>query len=224
MERLQESDLVIDYPMDKSMNRVGIINTLIQKNGYRSYLEIGVCNPNDCYNNIFVDRKVGVDPRPEKYSPGMVCDTSDDYFRKFKDTFDIVFVDGLHEGGQVVRDIENSLNILNEGGTILVHDCLPLERKTASEKPSWLLPKDHPDHSYAWFGTAYKGWLQLRATRDDLEMFVIGSDCGLGVVKEGTQDTIDIPEDMDWNWFAKNYEKALNVISLNDFINNLNEV
>ena len=50
--------------------------------------------------------------------------TSDEYFSKFKDKFDIIFIDGLHHYEQVKKDIFNSLEILNSNGIILMHDCL----------------------------------------------------------------------------------------------------
>ena len=40
--------------------------------------------------------------------------TSDEYFKKFKDKFDLIFIDGLHHYNQVEKDIYNSLEILND--------------------------------------------------------------------------------------------------------------
>jgi len=39
--------------------------------------------------------------------------------------YDVIFIDGLHYYKQVLKDIKNSLKILNKDGFILVHDCLP---------------------------------------------------------------------------------------------------
>ena len=38
--------------------------------------------------------------------------SSDEFFLKNKDQFDIIFIDGLHVYEQVKRDIENSLIVL----------------------------------------------------------------------------------------------------------------
>ena len=51
--------------------------------------------------------------------------TSDEFFSQNKETFDLIFIDGLHIHEQVLKDIDNSLNVLNENGVILLHDCLP---------------------------------------------------------------------------------------------------
>ena len=56
--------------------------------------------------------------------------TSDEYFESIKDTevkYDIIFIDGLHHNEQVLKDVENSLKHLSEGGSIVCHDCLPSE-------------------------------------------------------------------------------------------------
>jgi len=45
--------------------------------------------------------------------------------RRNKLTFDLIFIDGLHNAAQVERAIGNSLKVLHKGGTILVHDCNP---------------------------------------------------------------------------------------------------
>ena len=42
-----------------------------------------------------------------------------------KESFDCVFIDGLHTYNQVKKDIHNSLKYLNINGIIMLHDCLP---------------------------------------------------------------------------------------------------
>jgi predicted O-methyltransferase YrrM len=62
---------------------------------------------------------IGVDP-----NQGVTLRmTSDEFFAANQFTFDIVFIDGLHD--QVAKDIENSLRVLNPGGIIVMHDCNP---------------------------------------------------------------------------------------------------
>jgi predicted O-methyltransferase YrrM len=48
--------------------------------------------------------------------------------------FDIVFIDGLHISEQVVMDIQNSLDVLNPKGTIVMHDCLPINEAAQSRE------------------------------------------------------------------------------------------
>ena len=87
---------------------------------YRSYLEIG-CFTNATFNimNDMFQLAIGVDP-----NQGVTLRmTSDEFFAANQFTFDIVFIDGLHD--QVAKDIENSLRVLNPGGIIVMHDCNP---------------------------------------------------------------------------------------------------
>jgi hypothetical protein len=75
-------------------------------------------------NNRIVTRQVasvGPDPKAEaKY-----CMTSDAYFRDHDETFNLIFVDGLHTGDQVCTDISSALNVLNPSGFSLLHDMTP---------------------------------------------------------------------------------------------------
>ena len=57
---------------------------------------------------------VGVDP----FSGGNIRMKSDDFFLQNKQSFDCIFIDGLHEYDQVCKDLENSLNCVNEKGII----------------------------------------------------------------------------------------------------------
>jgi len=87
---------------------------------YRSYLEIG-CFTNATFNimkNMF-QLAIGVDPN-QGVIHSMTCD---EFFATNQFTFDIVFIDGFHHSDQVAK--ENSLRVLNPGGTIVMHDCNP---------------------------------------------------------------------------------------------------
>jgi len=101
-------------------NRQYIIQEIINKKKYNSYLEIG-CFKDELFNNIMCNKKVGVDP----VSGGTIRKTSDQFFKDNKENFDCIFIDGLHYYSQVKKDIQNSLKILNPNGIILLHDCLP---------------------------------------------------------------------------------------------------
>lgn len=48
--------------------------------------------------------------------------TSDEYFSKCTDLFDLIFLDGWHQYDQTKKDIKNSLNHLNQDGIIACHD------------------------------------------------------------------------------------------------------
>lgn len=109
------------------MNRTEVINRLIQENGYTSYLEIGVYDGKN-FNGVKVFESTGVDPNlPDslKSNGNLVNATSDHFFSNTEIKFDLIFIDGDHEAGQVEKDIVNSYKALNKGGMILLHDCNP---------------------------------------------------------------------------------------------------
>ena len=62
--------------------------------------------------------------------------TSDDYFALNENrTFDIFFIDGMHQCEYVCRDFYNSLKKLNPNGSILIHDILPMNEREQLKFP-----------------------------------------------------------------------------------------
>lgn len=57
--------------------------------------------------------------------------TSLDFFKGSNQTFDFIFLDGLHDGYMVYQEIPVALQHLNSGGVILLHDYFP------NEQPLW---------------------------------------------------------------------------------------
>lgn len=114
--------------------RYELINSLIEKNGYKNYLEIGTQNS---VNGAAVkcEWKTGVDPAPISRIDGDFQNhflyTSDAFFDYNSDEFDIIFIDGLHTYEQVYRDLINSINCLSNNGCIVLHDCLPTTEERA---------------------------------------------------------------------------------------------
>lgn len=156
------------------MNRSELINQLIRKRGYRSYLEIGTFNGLNL-KSVECPLKVGVDP--DRKSKATLHMTSDAYFLSHPTwQFDIVFVDGLHHADQVQRDVENSLAVLKPGGAILCHDMLP------SSEALQIVPRRHA----AWTGDCWKAFVALRA-RADLSMCTVTDEPhGVAIIERGT--------------------------------------
>lgn len=183
------------------MNRNDIINRLIRNNSYKSYLEIGLgCGTN--FSRVEVTEKVGVDPQRAAVR-GQFLGTSDEYFKTSNKMFDIIFVDGLHRKDQVYRDIINSLEHLNDNGTILVHDCNPPTERHAQEEQ----PEYHP-----WNGSVWQAWLVLRMVRPDLNMRVLDCDWGIGIIRRGKQKLFSVPFEL----LAKYRRELLNLKSANE--------
>jgi hypothetical protein len=153
-----------------------VINYMIEKFGYKSYLEVGQ-SWGKCFKQIRCDFKESIDivagHNPTYTMP------SDKFFATYPDKrYDIIFVDGDHEKTQVKRDIINSLNILNDGGTIICHDVNP----TTAEHLQ-------PNLCH----NAWEAFAELRCERDDLEMYTIPVDL-LGIIRRGSQ----IPYGNEW--------------------------
>lgn len=175
--------------------RFNIINNLIKENGYKKYLEIGVDSGYN-FNQIEVDEKVGVDPKSEHATEHL---TSDEFFKKNRKKFDIIFIDGLHHADQVEKDIENSLKYLKKGGVIVCHDMKP------ETKEEQIVPRMQK----VWTGDCWRAWVKLRK-RDDLEMFVYDIDHGVGIIREGSQEPKDFG-DLTYEEFSKNISEYLNL-------------
>jgi hypothetical protein len=191
------------------MNRAEIINELINKYGYTSYLEIGINNPNvdRSWEKIKVDIKHGIDPNFETTYQM----TSDEFFSNHvNQNYDIIFVDGLHVFEQVYKDIKNSLKYLNNSGTIIVHDCNPLNEIV--QRPERV--------SDAWNGDVWKAIVKLRMEEIDLTIHTVDTDEGCAIIRRGSQVLLPVsPEEnpYDYSFLERRRVESLNLISVEEF-------
>lgn len=203
------------------MNRTELINKLIRKNKYSSYLEIGLDSGSN-YLEIQCAEKESVDPFfPEDHNgwdmgmknglPPHIARlltyrmTSDDFFNKCDRKYDIIFIDGLHTEEQVGKDIVNSLRHLNEGGIIVVHDCLP--QSEAAQR----VPRIQSE----WNGDVWKAIVEL--TKEGLGIEVVDCDYGVGLIKQCFFNKYPEKCDVEWSDFEQDKGKYINIISVNDF-------
>lgn len=198
--------------MSNFVRRSDIINTLANHIQAQKYLEIGICK-GWTFRVVDIDYKIGVDVKARnKYVTHET--TSDDYFQNIcNEKFDIIFIDGLHYSNQVYTDIINSLDVLNDGGYIVCHDMKPFE-EYHQVVPAPPIKKGEP---YIWTGDCWKAWVKLRQERSDLEMFVVDTDLGCGVIRKGYQPKLEFPFELNWDTFEQHNKKLLNLISTNDF-------
>ena len=197
--------LSFNFPVD--IFRWDLIQHIINKYNYTSYLEIG-CDKDQSFSKIKINKKIGVDP----ISGGTIRDTSDNFFINNKDKFDIIFIDGLHHYEQVIKDIYNSLDILNDNGHILIHDCLP---RTIAHQAI-------PRYRGSWNGDVWKSIVELR-TKSNLEVFTCEIDFGVGVIRKKINTK---PLDIKINDFKKlkfkdyyhNNKEFMNVISYDQIL------
>jgi predicted transposase YbfD/YdcC len=190
------------------MKRTDIINHLIKKNNYKRYLEIGVRNPDENLNKITVEHKDGVDPAGNCNYPI----PSDDFFNQLDIDlkYDIIFIDGLHLDYQVEQDITNSLKHLNEGGTIVMHDCSPIKEEHQVEE--YVVGK-------TWNGTTWKAYVKFRMTDENLSMCVVDTDHGVGIITKGKQTLYPNSDVLDFKLLDENRKDILNLITTEKFLN-----
>ncbi len=186
--------------LPNKVTRMQLIQHAIDTLSARTYLEIGV-DEGQTFSIVRAPIKVGVDPiapRPavviEITRPGSTyfATTSDEFFERhapqvLASGVDVVFIDGLHTYGQTYRDVQNALRILNPGGVILVHDCLPASAAEARVAPTydeaWRL--NGPDWSGLWTSDGWKAIVAVRSGHQPGQACVLNCDHGVGVVHNG---------------------------------------
>jgi hypothetical protein len=183
------------------MNRLEVVQYLLNEIGGKTYLEIGV-ESGESFCPIIAQRKIAVDPTPasprvrahllQHLGATYYQTTSDDFFaqkgRNFEDQkIDVALIDGLHTYAQSLRDVENCLRHLSADGVIVVHDCNPLTESAAASWSSLGSPKFV---DLIWNGDVWKTIAHLRSYRDDVNVFVLDCDYGLGIVTKGEPENM----------------------------------
>jgi hypothetical protein len=197
-----------------NMDKADIINYYLKKFQHpKSYLEIGIKNKEGNFNKIQADHKDGVDP--DHNSKCNYIMTSDKFFAKNTTKYDLIFIDGLHTYEQAYKDVISSLRFLKDHGIIIMHDCNPenefLQREPGT-KSGWM--------EGGWCGTVWKAFVRIRSERDDLEMFVVDTDHGVGVLKSNRiQKKLQCPDNIyTYKIFDQYRKEVLNLISVDEFL------
>lgn len=108
-----------------------IVVKLVELYRPKTYLELGVFF-GATFNRIIplVPRAIGVDlvKRPEIRGGEFYQCSTDDFFARFSDPVDFVFIDSNHHFDNVRRDFINSAMVLAREGVILLHDVDPVTK------------------------------------------------------------------------------------------------
>ena len=194
------------------MDRSEVIQNFIDKRKYRRYVEIGVFN-GEVFFKVKAPQKFAVDPAfrfvPETKYKMMLRNFSNinaKYYSKTSDKFfkedapdifsrrgiDICFIDGMHEFDFVLRDTINTLKYLNDDGVIILHDCNPLTKEAEVSYEAW----EQRGFTGEWNGDVWKIILYLKSVRDDVNVFTLDTDHGLGIITKGKPETrLDFSEE-----------------------------
>ena len=118
----------------------------------------------------------------------------------------------MHEYDQVKKDIINSLNFLNDGGIVLLHDCLPNN----------FYAQAIPRCQYVWNGDVWKAIVECR-TNKDLDVYTCYADNGIGVIlKRPNQNLLNYPikdfKNLKFFSYYNDYKKLMNIIEFDELI------
>lgn len=148
-----------------------IINEIIKKNNYQSYLEIGY-QLGVNFDRVECEYKHAVDPNPMKFCDNLSNTESDCFFDKNIMTWDIILIDGSHLCEQVRRDLINSSKQLSKNGCIIMHDVLPQLQEHQTRQIG----------SVAWCGDVWRAYYGLIKKYPKLNFETYNTDWGVGVI------------------------------------------
>ena len=204
------------------MDRLDIINKIIEKNNYNNYLEIGVSG-GDVLTGCISKNKTGIDPDLDSFKTAdenikMLYIKSDDYFNTLDDDikFDIIFIDGMHEAEQVFRDIRNSLKHIEKNGTIILHDCNPPEEYHTRSYEEYIKAGGY------WNGNTYMGYIDA-VNAFNLDYYTVDKDWGCGVIPLINTELINLNNKRkyiipSWQFFSINRKSLLKLITETEFL------
>lgn len=183
------------------MKAFNVINYLIEQEKYQSYLEIGI-KYGDTYLKVNCEKKYASDIRIKisgtPKGSTFITGPSDDFFKNNTEKFDIIFIDGGNDIEQINKDIFNSLNVLNDGGTIVMPNCYPKELSELTE-----------------LGDFYKALISLRYDSftekiGKIKLWTIDMEHGICVIKKEETIIEDNSKSLK-NIFSKNSVNELTI-------------
>ena len=197
-----------------------LIKKLFKQGGFKTYLEIGA-QGGGAFLPIRAKNKIAVDPiftiktskklrwlvkNPNNYFNHYFEETSDHFFEN-RDSFikelggvDVVLVDGLDRFRAALNDVLNSLSYLNSGGVIVMHDCFPPDKTAAMPTDSFPTKEQQKVDGWTgtWCGDVWKAIVYLKRMHStDLEILVLDTDRGLGIVRQKSVSARNFQVDED---------------------------
>jgi hypothetical protein len=172
----------LSLPGEDYFEVLGRVHRYVQP---RTYLEIGVSRGKSLARVLPQTQVLGIDPQPQLgRAPGpnqrIFLETSDEFFANHDvraelggRPVDVAFIDGLHRFEYALRDFINVERVCARSSVILLHDCYPLDARTAQREQT----------TRFWSGDIWRLLLLLRTCRPDLLVHTIATPpTGLGIV------------------------------------------
>ncbi len=142
-----------------------LLNRIAENCNSKDYLEVGV-QGGVTFNAVKISNRDAVDPNFLFETSDFATETvrffpmtSDAFFADRCDkTYDLIFLDGLHTFTQCFRDFCAALQVLNDGGVIVIDDTVPGDFFSSLETQELAISarEEHGLKGRAWTGDVFK--------------------------------------------------------------------
>ena len=171
-----------------------LVNLLGDRHGSTRYLEI--CTPKTGGEYARVDRRrfaicerlmYLVPPRHREPLPidyrfeGALVRDDPAAKRVPEGPYDVILVDPYHSYDCSYRDLALALSLVDEAGTVVVHDCCP--RRLADTTPAYRVGP--------WAGLTYRAAVDFLLDRRDLHYCTVDSDSGCAMIRKRAHGAAD---------------------------------
>lgn len=211
-------------PLEKSVNKGDIINRLIDRFNFKSFLEYNKFDGKNFYENILCEEKEIAYQPEESYLDGhnlkrlLAAAEGADIDRilpldrlltRFKNRkFDIIFFDPIHIRPEVDLCLQKLPQLLNPGGILVVHDCNPeyIELTSVKRRPG------------AWTGETFKAFALFRHFNRE-QTITVSEDFGVGLIwnKDLNLD-YQVEWDIDYKDFSQDKVEYIGLIDFRTFL------
>ncbi|GJD50304.1 hypothetical protein OPKNFCMD_3043 [Methylobacterium crusticola] len=181
------------------MERPEVIQPIIDLFPAARYLEVGV-SQGVTFHALRAGTKVAVDPNflfqvpasPTADGSHYHSCTSDAFFAQYGKgpKFDVIYLDGLHTYEQTLRDLLNSIVLLNDGGVIIIDDVLPNSYEAGLRDPDecFAIRRKFNNADSAWMGDVYKLVFFVESFIQQFDFRTIADNHGQLVMWRGVRD------------------------------------
>lgn len=185
------------------LTRTDVLNYLVSWFRLDRYLEVGVA-AGENFRQVVAVLRHGVDSAAETTYPM----SSDAFFGSGRGCphYDLIFVDGLHEEEQCLRDLEHALARLSPQGWLVVHDANPPtewhQRPAAEFRPG-----------EEWNGAVWRAIVRFRVAHPESAVVTLDLDWGCTVIRRRAQRPVrvEVPGPLTWDLFAQHRVALLNL-------------
>lgn len=219
-ERVRKRLACLELPGEDYFRLLARLHAHLQP---RTYIEIGVFTGKSLRLARPATRVLGVDPAPRLKRPAnantrIYAEPSDEFFARHDvpaelggARLDLALIDGMHHFEFALRDFINLERISHPRTVILVHDCYPLDGRSAARERS----------TEFWTGDVWRLLVLLKRHRPDLALHTLAAaPSGLGlilnvdprsrVLSDGYERLVAEGLELDYAALARDQARVLN--------------